>query len=186
MKKLSKEIVIPGILLGVAIVLVLVDRIFDCHITGILFFTGLCCICFPYIINEIKSEVGFSGVLCTFCYMLFFYLSVYYRFVPAWTIKTIWGLVLFVLINFGFAIASLFAYYIVNALMNLFKDNNRNFVVVLLKRIFGAVLIIATVLLLYTLAKFLLSLGFDDRYRDVIINGSPQIMVLLMHFLMGA
>lgn len=42
MKRISTEkIVIPGILLGVAIVLVLVDRIFDYHISGTLFFTGL-------------------------------------------------------------------------------------------------------------------------------------------------
>ena len=187
MKKLPiKEIVIPGILLSVAIVLVLVDRFFDYHITGTLFFTGLCCICFPYIIYIIKSEVGFSGVLCVSCYMVFFYLSVYYRFIPAWTIKTIWGLILFALINFGFIIASLIAYYIVDFSANLFKANNRNFVIVLLKRIVGTVLIIATVLLLYSLAKFLISLGFNDKYRDVIINGSPQVMILLMRFLTGA
>ena len=41
MKRISTEkIVIPGILLGVAIVLVLVDRIFDYHISGTLFFYG--------------------------------------------------------------------------------------------------------------------------------------------------
>ena len=57
MKRISTEkIVIPGILLGVAIVLVLVDRIFDYHISGTLFFTGLFCICFSIIIYTIKWE----------------------------------------------------------------------------------------------------------------------------------
>ena len=37
----------------------------------------------------------------------------------------------------------------------------------------------------YTLAKFLLSLGFKDNYRSVIIEGSPRIMILIMNFLIG-
>ena len=182
-----EKIVIPGILLGVAIVLVLVDRIFDYHISGTLFFTGLFCICFSIIIYTIKSDTdsGFPGILCTSFYMIFFYLSVYYRFIPAWTMKTVWGIILFILLNFGFATASFIAYYIVNFAEEIFKSNDGILIIVILEKIFGIILIIATVLLLYTLAKFLLSLGFKDNYRSVIIEGSPRIMILIMNFLIG-
>lgn len=188
MKRISTEkIVIPGILLGVAIVLVLVDRIFDYHISGTLFFTGLFCICFSIIIYTIKSDTdsGFPGIMCTSFYMIFFYLSVYYRFIPAWTMKTVWGIILFILLNFGFATASFIAYYIVNFAEEIFKSNDGILIIVILEKIFGIILIIATVLLLYTLAKFLLSLGFKDNYRSVIIEGSPRIMILIMNFLIG-
>lgn len=117
--------------------------------------------------------------------MIFFYLSVYYRFIPAWTMKTVWGIILFILLNFGFATASFIAYYIVNFAEEIFKSNDGILIIVILEKIFGIILIIATVLLLYTLAKFLLSLGFKDNYRSVIIEGSPRIMILIMNFLIG-
>ncbi len=134
----------------------LVDRIFDYHISGTLFFTGLFCICFSIIIYTIKSDTdsGFPGILCTSFYMIFFYLSVYYRFIPAWTMKTVWGIILFILLNFGFATASFIAYYIVNFAEEIFKSNDGILIIVILEKIFGIILIIATVLLLYTLAKF--------------------------------
>lgn len=123
--------------------------------------------------------------MCTSFYMIFFYLSVYYRFIPAWTMKTVWGIILFILLNFGFATASFIAYYIVNFAEEIFKSNDGILIIVILEKIFGIILIIATVLLLYTLAKFLLSLGFKDNYRSVIIEGSPRIMILIMNFLIG-
>ena len=52
MKRISTEkIVIPGILLGVAIVLVLVDRIFDYHISGTLFWE------YPKVCVNLQTDV---------------------------------------------------------------------------------------------------------------------------------
>lgn len=66
MKRISTEkIVIPGILLGVAIVLVLVDRIFDYHISGTLFLRVYFVFAFRLLFIQLNPiQIADSPVFC--------------------------------------------------------------------------------------------------------------------------
>ena len=194
-KNSVKETAVSGILLCVAIVLVLVDKFLGCHISAYVFYTGVYCISFPFVRSIVikeaeRDEFKFAVTYIVLYYMIFLYLSVYYRFIPAgkgfgWS--TIIGEIPFFLINAGFIIVLFFSHLIVVIVeVGLLKNSARNFIIRLLGKIFGIVLIIAITLLLYMLMKFLLSLGFKDSYRDVIIGESPHIMISLMNFLIGA
>lgn len=167
----------------VALTLVLIDRFWDYHISGILFFSILSVIALPVIIYKtLKSSIALFLPYILIC-LLFIYVSVYYIFVPACTVHHTVGILKFLGINLVFVIVSLIASGIAVGIPDIILADIKSKILTILIYCFGAVLMIASILILLSLAQILLIWGFGKEYAEVITNGSPGFMVSIMKFI---
>ncbi len=183
-KKYQQNVIKSIIFLLMALMLILLDLFRNFHITGIQFFSILFIIYLPRVLLKvIKSEDVFGALLINLyiiIYSLFFYLSVYYIFIPAFSFCKTGGIMTFLLINVGFLISSAIGFGIVCIPLLIETENQ-----IIQTIIYGLtiVLSIASALILYSLGCSLLSWGFEDKYQNFIIENSPHLMVSLMNFL---
>ena len=184
-KKCKQNVIKSTLFLLIALILVLLDKLKDYHITGIQFFSILFILYLPIILYKvIKYDAceGFFIALNILIYSLFFYLSVFYIFVPACTLINIEGIITFFIMIVVFLIASA-----IGALITLFVPalfaNTENKIVLTFVLGIEIALAIASFLILFSFSRTLLSWGFSVEYQNVIIQNSPKFMISLMHFL---
>lgn len=176
--KKEKITIMKAIMLFVlALVLILIDKVINYHISALLFFSIIFFMSLPIIIYKIfKWEFYIAPIALN--YFLFFYLSVYYIIIPACKLHDILRIIVFVLIIIALLIVSGIGLMIITLIADGLFSNK--------EKLFNCLISIFTVALFFVLIgldQFLLSWGFKKEYADVIIQNSPGIMVSIMDIL---
>lgn len=167
----------------VASILILIDRFWDWHISGLLFFTMIYIVSFIVILCLIFKKRTFRFGPYAVVFLIYFYLSVYYIFVPACTVGKFGGILRFLVVNIGFIVLALLELGVAVGIPELLVGETN---IKLLRNIImcvSIVLVITSIVVLIFPAREMLIWAFQDEYVEVVPNIGSEFMTNLMRFI---
>lgn len=167
----------------IALILVFVDKIFDWHISGLLFFTMIYVVGFITIVCKLIEKRAFRFGTYVVLFLVFFYLSVYYIFVPACSVGKFGGVLVFLVINVGFIILAGLELGVAVGIPELLSEATN---IKLLQKIImciSIVLIVISIVVLFFVAREMLTWAFHETYAEVIPEIGPDFMANLLNLI---
>lgn len=165
-----------------ALILVLVDKFYDWHISGLLFFSIIYIVSFVFALYKIKKERAFQVGIYVVSFLIFFYVSVCCIFVPACILKEITGVLVFLIINAGFIILAGLEAGVAILIPELLAEETD---IKLLHKIFMCISIlllgISVVSLIFS-GNEMLNWAFRETYAEVLSDIGLEFMVNFLEF----